>query len=193
MFFEKPLKHLSDEKLMEKVREGSERALEEIYQRYSQSLLRYFCRMLWQDREKARDFSHDLFVNLCEKPLGFDTNRKFSTWIFSSAHNLCKNEYRRRAFRNEVHQNCEDQIAISESTTNKLDNQSFQLALEEILKEEDEEARTIFTLRYELEKSFAEIAEVLDCPEGTVKSKLFYLKKRLATRLDHYKIILQTD
>jgi RNA polymerase sigma-70 factor (ECF subfamily) len=193
MLFGKSIKNLSDEELMDKVKGGSERALEEIYQRYSQPLLRYFYRMLWQDKNKAEDFLHDLFVKLLQRPAGFDSSRKFSTWIYSIAHNFCKNEYRKQAFRSALHGNLNGNESMSETATNQLDQQSFQKALEEVLKEEDEEARTIFTLRYELEKSFTDISEIVNKPEGTVKSKLFYLKKRLAIQLDHYRIILENE
>ena len=191
MLFGKSFKDLSDEELMDKVTGGSERALEEIYQRYSQPLLRYFYRMLWQDKNKAEDFLHDIFIKVLQKPSQFDSGRKFSTWIYSVAHNFCKNEYRKRAFRNSVHANLKGKEFINESITNQLDQQSFQMALEEVLKEEDEEARTIFTLRYELEKSIAEISEIINYPEGTIKSRLFYLKKRLANKLDQYKVVLE--
>jgi DNA-directed RNA polymerase specialized sigma24 family protein len=49
----------------------------------------------------------------------------------------------------------------------------------------------MFVLRIELDMPFAEIGAVLDCPEGTVKSRLFYLKKRLAQVLVPYKTILE--
>src|ERR1051325_8717819 len=59
MLFRKSYKSLSDEDLMEEAQGGNDRALEEIYQRYNQPLLRYFFRMLWQDRDKAEDFLHE--------------------------------------------------------------------------------------------------------------------------------------
>lgn len=191
MLFGKLFKDLSDEELMDKASGGSERALEEIYQRYSQPLLRYFYRMLWQDKNKAEDFLHDVFIKVLQKPSQFDSSRKFSTWIYSIAHNFCKNEYRKQAFKNSVHANLKGNEFSNESVTNQLDQQSFQTALEEVLKEEDEEARTIFTLRYELEKSIAEISEIINYPEGTIKSRLFYLKKRLANKLNQYKVVLE--
>src|SRR5262249_36928837 len=157
--------------------------------RYSSSLLRYFFRMLWQDKNKAEDFLHDLFIKALEKPKQFDVNKKFSTWIYSMAHNMCKNEYRKQALRVSArnsllsHQN--------ESISIKMEHDSFQRTLDDILREEDEETRTIFILRHELDMTFAEIAEVANCPEGTVKSRLFYLKKKLASALDHYRIVLE--
>jgi len=188
------MRRLSDEDLMAKAYGGNDGALEEIYLRYHRSLLRYFFRMLWQDTNKAEDFLHDLFIKILEKPGQFDSRRKFSTWMYSIAHNMCKNEYRKQAFRSSAqpqnHFNGLDRM--NESVTAKLDHDAFQKRLNQMLKEENDETRTIFILRYELEMSFAEIGEVIHCPEGTVKSRLFYLKKKLATALEHYKIILET-
>jgi RNA polymerase sigma-70 factor (ECF subfamily) len=63
--------------------------------------------------------------------------------------------------------------------------------LDKLLDEEGELARTIIVLRYEMDLELDEIASVLNCPEGTVKSRLFYLRQRLAQSLGPYKIMLE--
>jgi RNA polymerase sigma-70 factor (ECF subfamily) len=191
LFFNHDLKKLSDEALMEKASQGSERALEVIYHRYSQPLLRYFYRMLWQDKPKAEDFLHDLFIRILDNRTAFDSSRKFSTWLYSIAHNMCKNEYRRQAFRKQANSLIVISDHTHESVSNHLDQLAFQQKLDQVLCEEDEDVRAMFSLRFELEMDVSEIARVLLCPEGTVKSRLFYLKKRLASRLQHYKLVLE--
>lgn len=191
LFFNHDLKKLSDEALMEKASQGSERALEVIYHRYSQPLLRYFYRMLWQDKPKAEDFLHDLFIRILDNRTTFDSSRKFSTWLYSIAHNMCKNEYRRQAFRKQANSLIVISDHTHESVSNHLDQLAFQQKLDQVLSEEDEDVRAMFSLRFELEMDVSEIARVLQCPEGTVKSRLFYLKKRLASRLQQYKLVLE--
>jgi RNA polymerase sigma-70 factor (ECF subfamily) len=191
LFFNHDLKKLSDEALMEKASQGSERALEVIYHRYSQPLLRYFCRMLWQDQQKAEDFLHDLFIRVLDHATAFDSSRKFSTWLYSIAHNMCKNEYRKQAFRKQANSRMVITDYIHESSSSHLDQHDFQQKLDQVLSEEDEDVRTMFSLRFELEMDVSEIAHILQCPEGTVKSRLFYLKKRLASRLQQYKLVLE--
>jgi RNA polymerase sigma-70 factor, ECF subfamily len=178
---------------MEKVSEGSELALETIYDRYSQPLLRYFYRMLWQDRNIAQDFLHDLFIKILEKHSLFKTDQRFSTWVYSIAHNMCKNEYRKQAFRKSTngHFSTTEPSSASVSITDRLDHQSFQKILEKTLLEEEEDIRTMFTLRYELDMDILEISKILQCQEGTIKSRLFYLKKRLATQLSYFKVVLE--
>lgn len=191
LFFNHDLKKLSDEALMEKASQGSERALEVIYHRYSQPLLRYFYRMLWQDKPKAEDFLHDLFIRILDNRTAFDSSRKFSTWLYSIAHNMCKNEYRRQALRKQANSLIVISDHTHESVSNHLDQLAFQQKLDQVLCEEDEDVRAMFSLRFELEMDVSEIARVLQCPEGTVKSRLFYLKKRLASRLQQYKLVLE--
>lgn len=190
MLFKKSYKTLSDEELMAKVQGGNDRALEEIYQRYSQPLLRYFFRMLWQDRDMAEDFLHDVFVRIAEKPERFDSARTFSTWIYSVAHNLCKNEYRKQSFRQAV-KGPSPETRSDEQVSTAMDQRTFEASLEEILKTEEEETRSIFVMRYELEMQATEIAEVLKCPDATIRTRLFNLRKRLAAKLEHYKVILE--
>ena len=72
-----------------------------------------------------------------------------------------------------------------------IDHEAFLKKLEGILQEEGEDMRTMMVLRHELEMSFPEIASIVELPEGTVKSRLFYLKKRLASALEPYRIIIE--
>jgi RNA polymerase sigma-70 factor (ECF subfamily) len=104
---------------------------------------------------------------------------------------MCKNEYRRQAFRKQANSQMLISDSTHESTNNHLDYLAFQQKLDQVLSEEDEDVRTMFSLRFELEMDVSEIARIIQCPEGTVKSRLFYLKKRLASRLQPYKLVLE--
>jgi RNA polymerase sigma-70 factor (ECF subfamily) len=177
---------LSDELLMSAVHNGDINAFNQIYSRYSKRLLNYFFRMLGNCREKSQDFLQDIFVKIIEKPEQFDTTRKFSTWIFSVAHNMCKNEYRRLSVRsNIVSENNLAQIPfISEPEIYEsvlIANQIFA----EIANYAENE-KTAFLLYYKEDFSIQEISKVLSIPEGTVKSKLFYLRKRVLKKLQLY-------
>ncbi|HRG07526.1 MAG TPA: sigma factor-like helix-turn-helix DNA-binding protein, partial [Cyclobacteriaceae bacterium] len=55
----------------------------------------------------------------------------------------------------------------------------------------EEEDKTIFLLRYEEELSIGQISQIVFMPEGTVKSRLFYLRKQLAIELNEYKVVLK--
>lgn len=188
MFFKPKIARLADEELMRKISQGSEAALTELYQRYSTSLLRYFTRMLWNNRAMAEDFLHDLFLKVIHNPQQFDVNRKFSTWIYSVAHNMCKNEYRKK--QNQLRLD-EVEIKQSRDLDRELDLYSAHDKLIKLLETLEDEDKTIFLLRYEEELTIDQISRIVFMPEGTVKSRLFYLRKQLAVEMNEFKISLK--
>lgn len=176
----------SDEALMRAVGRGEVPAFDVLYHRYSKRLLYYFYKMLGQDEDKAQDFLHDLFLKIVERPELFSPEKRFSTWVFSVAHNMCKNEYRRLSIRKTESVEPDDLPFEAESIPAGIDRKQFaeMLALE--LEGLSEEHRTVFILRYRENFSMREISDVLQCPEGTVKSRLFYAVRRLAARLKKF-------
>jgi len=184
MFFNRLTKK-RDEELMHLVSQGNERAMTELYHRHSRNLLRYFYRMLWKEEALAQDFLQDLFIKIIESAERFDTNKKFSTWIYSIAHNMCKNEYRKRAFRQAL-RDVTWVEGTEDMTHRRFEEKEFQRALDEALETLEEEDKHLFLLRHETEMPLEEIAQILDCPVGTVKSRLFYIRKKLALKLHSY-------
>ena len=67
-----------------------------------------------------------------------------------------------------------------------MDNEIFNQHLQEAINKLDERHRLCFILRYQEEKSVAEISDVLGCPLGTVKSRVHYALKKLAIQLDQF-------
>jgi RNA polymerase sigma-70 factor (ECF subfamily) len=190
-FFRKKYSSLADESLMQLLQQGDIQAFSEIYLRYSQRMLSYFYRMLAQDEQKAQDFLHDLFLKLLEKPALYDAEKKFSSWLYSVAYNLCKNEYRRLAIRKqyadeEKYLEQIHRLFTDDQVENQLDGDKFQKALLRELDGFDPDHQLIFFLRFQENFSIREIADILDCKEGTVRSRLFYLTRKLAVSLNEY-------
>ena len=181
----------SDEELMLLIRQGEERAFTELYHRYSKCMVRYFHRMLWKDEGKAQDFLHDLFVKIIERPASFDVSKKFSTWIYSVAHNMCKNEYRKVSLRESANLQQHENEWSENEIHEHIDQRDFASLLENAMQHWPEDDRSLFVFRHELEMSFSEIALVLNCPEGTARSRWFYLKKNLASRFQKFQMILK--
>lgn len=172
----------TDEALMEAIALRNERAFAELYERYSSRMYRYFYRMLWRNEAKAEDFTQELFLKILEKPHLFDPGRSFRTWIYALAINLCKNEYR-RAQRPDWEQrpSWEDPVSVG------LDEQLFEKQLRQSIAQLNESQRQCFILRYQEALSVAEIAAIMDCPEGTVKSRLHHALQSLATHMHGWK------
>lgn len=181
MTYDKTYQTLSDEQLMRRLAsEGCEASFGELYDRYSQRMHRYFYRLLGNDAHRADDFTQELFMKVVEKTALFDPERRFSTWLYTVAGNMVKNEYRRISRKPEP-----PMVAdfLNENFSEDLDNQIFEQHLHLALDYLDETQRQCFLLRYQQDLSVREIAEILDCPEGTVKSRMFYTLKKLGNRL----------
>lgn len=172
---------------MQQLMQGNSQSFALLYDRYAEKLIRYFYRMLGQDRDKAEDFTQDLFTKIIEKPQLFDTTKKFSTWVFSVACNMCKNEYRRLAVRsgtvNDEAKAVRAKDEDSENVVDYMDKKNFDHLLQVELGLLDEKHRSVFILRFQEEMSIKEISEALGINEGTVKSRLFYTLKKLSEKL----------
>ena len=182
------LRGASDERLMERVVRGDERAFTELYDRYQGRLLTYFHRMLWSDRERAEDLLQDLFTKLAQRPGMYDPERPFRTWLFSVANNMCKNEYRREEVRRsavpELRHNGQ-QLQDSQAGGD-IDRERFRVRLGQELDRLDPDQKATFVMRYEEDLAIKDIAQAFGISEGTVKSRLFYTLKKLADRLKEF-------
>lgn len=185
--FSKEYERLGDERLMELVVRGDERAFAALYDRYHGRLLNYFHRMLWHDRERARDMLQDLFTKLANRPASYDPARPFQTWLFSVANNMCKNAYRHEAVVREAAMHLrhgEDRVEASGGV--EVDRQHFRDRLDEELDKLDPDHKATFVLRFHEEMPIKEIAATFGCSEGTVKSRIFYTLKKLAERMKEF-------
>lgn len=177
----------SDEKLMQEIAGGNQIAFNILYHRYKNRLFYYFFRMLNNSEELANDFLQELFLKIIEKPESFNPAFRFSSWIFSMAGNMCKNEYRKRESRGEA---ITSEININHSEEMNHSAYSAEQALEKVfetLNKLDADQRSTFLLRYREGFSMKEIAEILNIAEGTVKSRLHNAKKQLARELHFLK------
>ena len=186
-FFRTDLTGLSDERLMELVVRGDERAFGALYDRYRRKLLTYFHRMLWQDRERAQDFMQDLFAKIAQRPESYDPARPFSTWLYSVANNMCKNEYRREEVRRTAAPRLKAETDhIQAIHGDGVDRANFRDRLDAELDKLDPDHKATFVMRYHEDLAIKEIAVAFGCSEGTVKSRLFYTLKKLAARLKEF-------
>ena len=186
-------KSMSDEELMIAMGKGDKRAFDEIYGRYSGPLLGYFTRMLWRDREKAEDFVHDIFAKIVRRPELFDPSRKFKTWLYSVANNMCKNEYKKQEVRKNTSSGLDTHYTVSDTNANVLSevqDSQFREEFEESLLALDEKHSQVFSLRHIQGLAIKEIAEILEISEGTVKSRLFYATKYLAESLKDFNPVI---
>lgn len=190
-FKRKQLLNLSDERLMALVQAGKHAAFEVIYDRYSRRLLHFFHRMLGGNEAKAQDFLQELFMRVIDRRDQFQCDRRFRSWLYAIAHNLCKNEYRRLAVRQAAEDEAEAfahnaELCEQRGPYDDVVSQEFVESVFRELQQLDEEKRSTFLLRHQQGLSINEISETLDCPAGTVKSRLFYTSQALAEKLREF-------
>jgi RNA polymerase sigma-70 factor (ECF subfamily) len=172
---------------MQQIVSGDQAAFGELYHRYKDRMYYYFYRMLGNSSEQANDFLQELFMKLIEKPESFNPAFPFSTWLYSVANNMCKNEYRRREIRKEYQAAEALEPKLDHLNDSSVDPEQLLEKIFLTLDQLGEEHRSAFLLRYREGFSIREVAEILELPEGTVKSRLFYAKKLLAGKLEHLK------
>ena len=188
------LKSKDDAALVTAYLAGEERAFDELVTRYQTRLLNFVYRTIG-DRERGEDLVQEVFVRVYRHLHRFDRSKKFSTWIYTIASNLAKNELRNRA-RNPlvlfqaIKQNWpdDDRPVQFEDSASRPDDLFRKRHLRELV--EDAVAklpghhRQVFVLR-ELEgKSYEEIAEITACNLGTVKSRLNRARNAFAALIE---------
>ena len=176
------LRDLTDSQVVQAFLDGEQRAFGELVRRYDNRLVNFVYRTVG-DRERAQDLVQETFVRVYRHLHRFDQSKKFSTWIYTIAGNLAKNELRNRS-RNPLvlfqtlKQNWDaDHRPLEwEDTQYKPDDlyrkRFLREKVEEAVAQLPEHHRVVFVLR-ELEgKTYEEIAEITGCNLGTVKSRL---------------------
>ena len=173
---------LSDSEVVQRFLDGDDRAFAEIVDRYDKRLRNFIARTVG-DREQAEDLVQETFVRVYRHLHRFDQTRKFSTWIYTIAGNLAKNELRNRS-RNPlvlfqtIMKNWDADFRPLEwedpkTRPDDLYRRRFlREKVNEAVEQLPEHHRTVFVLRELHGRSYEEIARITGCNLGTVKSRL---------------------
>src|SRR5688572_2794703 len=173
---------LDDSSLVAAFLAGEKRAFNELVERYQTRLLNFVYRTTG-DRERAEDLVQETFIRIYRHLHRFDQSRKFSTWAYTIASNLAKNELRNRS-RNPlvlfqtIKKNWEaDHRPLEwEDNTYRPDDLFRKRHLRELVEKAvsqlPEHHRVVFVLREMEGKTYEEISEITGVNLGTVKSRL---------------------
>ena len=160
-------------------------ALSELYTRYSSKLLGFFIKMFKGDIPKSQDFLQDVFVKIIDKKHQFDTSKKFYTWVFTIASNMCKTEFRKPIIKVISTVDHSNNVLFSVDDDN-FDKKLFKKILKEKVHELEYHHKSVFILRFSEQFSMKDIADITEVSLGTVKSRLFYATKKIAEQLKEY-------
>ena len=154
-------------------------------ERYSRDLTR-FCLKLCGDTQDAEDLFQDTWVRAFDKIDRYDSEKSFKTWLFAICVNIYKNSGRskyntsRLSFRT-----TEEKERFLNSVPDDEKDLDAYIALHAALSELPKKHRAVIILFYFREFTQKEISEILNIPEGTVKSRLNTAKGMLKRRLDY--------
>ncbi len=171
---------------MSLILKGNKIAFELLYERYFDKMV-WYAYSFMQNTQSAEDIVQEVFIRIMQAPERFDVNRTFSTWVYHVTANLCKNRLRDEKLRNRA---LKENLPSAEHISVGMNHQADILYLQRLLKEKfeslSEKERNIFTLRFEQELPIKEISAIMDIPEGSVKSGIYYLLKKYANILNYY-------
>jgi RNA polymerase sigma-70 factor (ECF subfamily) len=158
----------TDEELLGRVAAGDEPALAALLQRYERPLSRFLHRHT--GGRDVDDLFQESWLRVVRHAQRFDVRQRFSTWLFQIAVNLCRDWFRRQR---PVAEDTVEVAAAPIPIDERLDAEKLLMLLPEAHRE-------VVILRYFHDLSEEEIARIVDCPKGTVKSRLHNALARLS-------------
>lgn len=159
-----------DEDLVDRLAKGEESALAELLKRYERPLASFLYRHT--GGRDVEDLYQETWIRVARSAGRFDTGRRFSTWLFQIALNLVRDWHRRPP--PEAREGRE-----SGGDSPELARVEAGLDARRLLAELPEAQREVVILRFYHDLGEEQMAEILDCPKGTVKSRLHHALAKL--------------
>ncbi|MGM0747569.1 MAG: RNA polymerase sigma factor [Bacillota bacterium] len=172
---------LSDEELMEKVKQKDMEAYNSLYTRHAQKTYQFIFLYIRQ-KQAAEDLLQETFIRVYVKSRTYKSEKaSFRTWLHQIAHRLCIDHYRKHSkFKWQQIEPNEHEDAESGSVEYHVQNK---MLIQQYVGQLPAKERSILILAYYQGFSGREISHILNIPEGTVKSKLHYSLKKLNKQL----------
>ena len=170
----------ADEALLDRLVAGDTKALTQLYERHARGIFAFLCR-LTGDAAAAEDLLQDTFVAAWRGAATFRGRSSVRTWLFGIAHHKAMRDLRRRDLDllDEEESLPDSAPPVPELAAAAWEQERVVAALAELPPAQ----RAVMELVFYHGFSSAEVAEVLNCPVGTVKSRAFLARRRLARLL----------
>jgi RNA polymerase sigma-70 factor (ECF subfamily) len=168
-----------DEILVERIAAGNKLAMQALFARHRTSVYRWLLRLV-SNETLADDLLSEVFLDVWRQAGRFECRSSVSTWLMSIARHKALSARRRRTeaqFYEKIGATVADpaddpEVALQEKDRDEL--------LRRALTRLSPERRQVIDLVYYHEKSVDEVAQILDVPPATVKTRMFYARKKLA-------------
>jgi len=189
--------HPSDEELILGCQRGDEASFDQLFERYRSRLFTFIWRYV-RNREAAEDIFQETFVRVFTRAHSFRRRAKVSTWVYTIAANLCRDELKRRKRRPTVSldeplpgqdpsQAWTHVVRLADESAEhpreSAEEAEHRAALWQAVDELPDELRVTLELQAQHGLKYREVAEVLGIPLGTVQSRIHNAVKLLRRRL----------
>lgn len=181
-----------DRQLVERARNGDKRAFDLLVQKYHRRLMRLLSRMV-RNQEEVEDIAQETFIKAYRALPQFRGDAAFYTWLYRIGVNTARNylSSRKRQMPTISDQAMNDDDDVDErivaqdinTPESMLLSKQVAMAVNDAVEALPEELRTAITLREMEGMSYEEIAEMMACPIGTVRSRIFRAREAIATKL----------
>ncbi|TDI75972.1 MAG: RNA polymerase sigma factor RpoE [Betaproteobacteria bacterium] len=182
-----------DQQLVERAQRGDKRAFDLLVVKYQRKLARLLSQFI-HDAAEVEDVTQETFIKAYRSLSSFRGDSAFYTWLYRIGINTAKNflvAQKRRAstttneFDIEAAENFEEGSQLRELSTPENELMSKQIAqtVHQALQALPEELRSAITLREIEGLSYEEIASIMSCPTGTVRSRIFRAREAIADKL----------
>ncbi len=188
----------SDSYLVERSLDGDLAGFEKLVARYQNKIMGYVGRMTNGDREEAEDITQEAFIKAYRNLDSFRGQASFSTWLYKIATNLCIDRARTRKRRPQQAYSLDEPFDKEEDSGGReiadlrfepskgVERDELRTLVRQTVSEMPEKQRQVLIMCDLQGMAYENIAETLDIPLGTVKSRIFHARADLARRLKPY-------
>lgn len=182
---------LEDQLLVERSKKGDRDAFEHLVQLYENKVYTIAYRLMGNHADAA-DLAQESFIKIYQALPNFRGDSSFSTWIYHITVNVCRDELRKRQRRPTVsldeptgdgNNNTYEIRSTAPGPEEMLDRSETQAMIQQCLDNLSDDYRTILVMREIQELAYEEIAEILGCSLGTVKSRLSRARQALKEKI----------
>lgn len=169
--------------LLQRIGAGDTAAFEAFYKNYYPRLFRFILRMTRQP-EAVEELIQETLLVVWEKPQGFNHESKISTWVFGIAYHKTLKAMAKSARRNNDVDIEDLTETIGDPTANPANNWENEDWLNYALATLPPDQRAVIELTFYHGLSYQDVARILDCPENTVKTRMFHARRKLQVFAD---------